>query len=109
MSISRKRSAAGPTAVGFDEYFGISASLDMPPFIFIHNDRTVGAADGEEEVGCAKDRRAADFEAVDVLPMITAKAVEYIGGAREGGEALLHVLSAQRAACAAGAVEGVRG
>src|SRR5439155_27267160 len=31
--------ANGPTTVGFDEYFGISASLDMPPYVFIHNDR----------------------------------------------------------------------
>jgi len=32
----------GPTHLGFDEYFGISASLDMPPYCFIKNDRTVG-------------------------------------------------------------------
>ena len=29
----------GPTTRGFDSYFGISASLDMPPFAFIENDR----------------------------------------------------------------------
>lgn len=29
----------GPTTVGFDEYFGISASLDMVPYCFIENDR----------------------------------------------------------------------
>ena len=28
----------GPTTRGFDYYFGISASLDMPPFAFIEND-----------------------------------------------------------------------
>ena len=31
--------AAGPTDCGFDSYFGISASLDMPPYTFIENDR----------------------------------------------------------------------
>jgi arylsulfatase A-like enzyme len=29
----------GPNAVGFDYYFGISASLDMPPYVFIENDK----------------------------------------------------------------------
>jgi arylsulfatase A-like enzyme len=28
----------GPTSVGFDYFFGISASLDMPPYAFIEND-----------------------------------------------------------------------
>ena len=31
--------AHGPTSVGFDEYFGIPASLDMPPYCYIRNDR----------------------------------------------------------------------
>ena len=32
----------GPTRVGFDYFFGIAGSLDMPPYCFIENDRTVG-------------------------------------------------------------------
>ncbi|HWB03211.1 MAG TPA: arylsulfatase [Verrucomicrobiales bacterium] len=32
----------GPTSNGFDSYFGIAASLDMPPFAFIRNDRLTG-------------------------------------------------------------------
>jgi len=31
----------GPNALGFDDYFGISASLDMVPYTFIKNDRVV--------------------------------------------------------------------
>lgn len=31
--------SAGPRTVGFDHFFGISASLDMPPYCFIRNDR----------------------------------------------------------------------
>ena len=27
------------TVNGFDEFFGIAASLDMPPYVFIRNDR----------------------------------------------------------------------
>ncbi len=32
----------GPLDCGFDEYFGISGSLDMPPYCFIKNENTVG-------------------------------------------------------------------
>ncbi len=32
----------GPTALGFDRFFGLSGSLNMPPFAFISQDRTVG-------------------------------------------------------------------
>ncbi len=35
----------GPTSVGFDYYFGISASLDMPPYVYIENDRTTEVPD----------------------------------------------------------------
>lgn len=33
--------AGGPTAVGFDEYFGVDVP-NWPPFCFIENDRTIG-------------------------------------------------------------------
>ena len=33
--------SSGPNAVGFDYYFGISASLNMSPFCYIQNDRPV--------------------------------------------------------------------
>ena len=32
----------GPTRLGFDDFFGIAGSLDMPPYAFLENDRTVG-------------------------------------------------------------------
>lgn len=32
----------GPRAMGFDEFFGINASLDMPPYVFLKGDRAVG-------------------------------------------------------------------
>ncbi|MGY6647720.1 sulfatase family protein [Wenyingzhuangia sp. IMCC45574] len=31
--------ANGPTSLGFDYFFGHAASLDMPPYVFIENDR----------------------------------------------------------------------
>jgi arylsulfatase A len=38
----------GPTSKGFDYFFGIAGSLDMPPYCFIENDRTVGIPDVEK-------------------------------------------------------------
>lgn len=29
----------GPTSLGFDYFFGITASLDIPPYVYIENDR----------------------------------------------------------------------
>ena len=80
--------ANGPNSVGFDYFFGIAASLDMVPYAFIENDRVTtpptvdkvfpimaGRSGGDTRKGPA----AADFEAVNVLPKLTEKAVEIIG------------------------------
>ena len=67
----------GPTTRGFDSYFGISASLDMPPFAFIENDRFTEPLTTTKKLP-AQRPAAASFEAVDVLPTLTRKAVEFI-------------------------------
>jgi arylsulfatase A-like enzyme len=69
--------AGGPNALGFDYYYGISASLDMAPFTFIENDR-VTAVPTVEKTWVRKGPAAPDFEAIDVLPVLTEKAVAYI-------------------------------
>ena len=38
----------GPLVLGFDYFFGISGSLDMPPYCFIENDHTFGIPDREK-------------------------------------------------------------
>lgn len=68
----------GPTKRGFDYFFGISASLDMPPYAFIENNRFTEAPTVEKKWG-RKGPAAPGFEAVDVLPTLTRKAVDYIG------------------------------
>jgi arylsulfatase A len=73
----------GPTALGFDEFFGISASLDMPPYIYIHNDRTVGVPTTEKTY-IRKGPAHRDFDAADVLPDLTRKAVETIDAQGRG-------------------------
>ena len=67
----------GPFDLGFDYYFGISASLDMPPYLYIENDRFVGEC---TTIKAFKRRGPAhkDFEAIDVLDDLTEKAVAYI-------------------------------
>lgn len=68
----------GPVTRGFDYYFGISASLDMPPYIYIENDRFVGKGTATKAFN-RKGPAEPDFEAIDVLPMIGKKAAEFIG------------------------------
>jgi arylsulfatase A-like enzyme len=92
----------GPTTHGFDYFFGISASLDMPPYTFIENNRVtalptiqkgnVYGADGKHyRVG----PQAPGFKAEDVLPTLTQHAVDYIdqhaGGARDGKPFFLYL------------------
>ncbi|EMI17474.1 arylsulfatase A [Rhodopirellula maiorica SM1] len=67
----------GPTSRGFDYFYGISASLDMPPFIYIENDRFVGQATATKKYQ-REGPAEPDFEAVDVLPVLKQKAVNYI-------------------------------
>lgn len=39
----------GPTALGFDRFFGIAGSTDMPPYCFLDGDRTAGVPDRPKE------------------------------------------------------------
>ncbi|CAA6677796.1 MULTISPECIES: arylsulfatase [unclassified Lentimonas] len=64
----------GPADRGFDYFWGISASLDMEPYIYIENDRFMGEIKQD-----GKSRTAKGFSRVDVLPDIGRKTVEYIG------------------------------
>ncbi|MHC5542445.1 sulfatase-like hydrolase/transferase, partial [Singulisphaera rosea] len=79
--------ANGPTSVGFDSYFGISASLDMPPYVFIDQDRP-DKVPTVEKTWVRKGPAAADFEAEDVLPSLVGSASQFLKAnakaAREG-------------------------
>jgi arylsulfatase A-like enzyme len=75
----------GPNSVGFDYFYGISASLDMPPYCYIENDRAVASPTLTVEAGKANEdgwwRAGAispGFKHVEVLPKLTEKAVQYI-------------------------------
>ncbi len=77
----------GPNTLGFDYFFGLAASLDMVPYAFIENDRvtkvpTVDKAFpmmfGRTNGATRKGPAAEGFEAIDVLPTLTRRAVTYI-------------------------------
>lgn len=78
----------GPGAVGFDYFFGISASLDMVPYAYIENDRVTELPTEDREFLMMDDREgggrtrkgptAPGFDAADVLPMVTGKSIEVI-------------------------------
>lgn len=71
-----------PIHYGFDYYYGISASLDMPPYIYIENDRFTAQPDHlTENTGkefWRKGPTAPDFEHSKVLPRLTDKLLEKI-------------------------------
>ncbi len=74
-----------PLENGFDSYYGISGSLDMPPFIWIDGDRFVGAATARKtflRTGPAEP----SFETVETLPEIGRRAVAYIEGRADKGQ-----------------------
>ncbi len=67
----------GPSDLGFDFFFGISASLDMPPYVYVRNRLPTEPATVEKAFN-RKGPAAAGFEAVDVLPTITKETVQFI-------------------------------
>ncbi len=75
--------AGGPLALGFDYFFGISASLDMAPYCYIENDRvtmvpTVPSHGRPFPENWRAGLKADDFEHADVLPTLTKKAIAWI-------------------------------
>jgi arylsulfatase A len=73
----------GPTAHGFDRFFGISASLDMPPYVWFENDRVTAPPRGTVgDSPAPKLWRAgpigADFRMEDVQPRLIEKTAAYL-------------------------------
>ena len=70
----------GPLARGFDYYFGISASLDMPPYVYIENDRFTAVPDviSYSPAWNPGPLDSTGFAHAEVLGRLAAKAVEYV-------------------------------
>ncbi len=76
----------GPNDLGFDYFYGIPASLDMPPYCYVENDHaeneptlTIDAGKSNEDGWWRKGAISPGFKHVEVLPHLTKKAVEHIG------------------------------
>jgi arylsulfatase A len=74
-----------PLDHGFDYFYGIPASLDMDPYLYVENDRTVQLPTAHTEgrnqprgVFWRSGPIAPDFRLEEVLPILTSKAVEFI-------------------------------
>jgi arylsulfatase A-like enzyme len=84
----RKPVSGGPVERGFDYYFGIAASLDMPPYVYLENNLPTAVPEREFEGMQGKKMArpgpiSPDFEHIDVLPKLTGKALEKIDEAVE--------------------------
>jgi arylsulfatase A-like enzyme len=80
-----------PLEFGFDEFYGIPASLDMPPYVFIDGHRAVEpptstiADNGEVKRGpfWRGGPRAPSFEMYEVIPSIVKRAVAFVEREKE--------------------------
>ena len=73
----------GPTTVGFDYFYGIIASLDIPPYVYVENDMPTSSniqmVEGDSDFRFWRKGLAADdFSHEDCLPNFTRRAVKYI-------------------------------
>ena len=81
----------GPTTRGFDYFYGISASLDMVPYVYVENDKPTALPDrltegnnipagkkGYDGSMWRKGPTASDFDHADCLPNFTRRAIKYI-------------------------------
>ena len=83
----------GPLDAGFDRFFGISASLDMPPYVFLENrglktplTGTIAASKMRREGGGGFWRAGAlgeGFTHEGVLPELQKQAVSYLSGRKK--------------------------
>ena len=67
----------GPVDHGFDTFFGIAASLDMPPYVWLADDKATEVPTTLKAFS-RKGPAAKSFEAVDVLPRLGSETVDYI-------------------------------
>ena len=73
----------GPTDVGFDEFFGIAASLDMVPYAFYRNDEPTGEVTQTQSAlkfprFIRQGPKAKNFDPGKVLDQLTKEAISYI-------------------------------
>jgi len=73
----------GPITLGFDYFFGITASLDIPPYVYVENDLSTMipvkyTRNSSEYSWWRNGLTGDDFVHEEVLPLLTKKAVDFI-------------------------------
>lgn len=73
----------GPITRGFDYFYGFNGSLDMPPYVWVENDRptmvpTKMTVDTGKQSWWREGLTSDDFSHEQVLPDITQKTVQFI-------------------------------
>ena len=84
----------GPRAIGFDHFYGIPASLDMPPYVWVVNEslEEPPTANGDGPVECCtgpfwrSGAMAPSFNHTEVQPIISQSASDYIMERGEDGK-----------------------
>ena len=79
--------ADGPTARGFDHYFGTLVP-NYPPYCFVKDDRTVGIPSVLAKGGLFNipGPMVPDWKLVNILPELTRHAVTWVEGAAKSGQ-----------------------
>jgi arylsulfatase A-like enzyme len=103
----------GPLEIGFDEYFGIPATNDRIPTVFVHDHRVVGLdpadpiyitydaaeakaqgmspwAAGRNRIGWAKGGKAAWWKDTEIADTLTRESVQFIERSKEKSFFLLY-------------------
>ena len=91
---------SGPLNLGFDRFFGIPASLDMVPYVYVDGDRVVSpptaqlAGDRSQRQGGGGFWRGGpgspDFAVEDCLPKLTERALAFLQEATEAKPLFLY-------------------
>jgi len=91
----------GPVDRGFDSFFGLRASTDIPPYFYIRGDRAVTPPTGHIDAGASPIQGAfwraggiaPDLKLGDVLPRLTDEAISVIEKRRGAREPLMLYLA----------------
>ncbi len=68
----------GPNDLGFDYFYGITGSLDMPPYLYIENNKAQGIPTEITDEGGRTGLTVPGFKAKNVMPDLTQKAIDFI-------------------------------
>jgi arylsulfatase A-like enzyme len=91
----------GPLSAGFDEFFGIPASLDMVPYVYVRGERVLALPTAQSEKSpkpnyfdglfWREGPAAPGFRHADVLPAIEREAVDFLARQTAGRPFFLYL------------------